>query len=697
MLSIRGKTLLAIVGIVLFIVGFTLGAGLLVGRFGFYFLFVGVAAVAVAGIVAAARVSGSVAAICEKAESQRLAAEAASNAKTQFLANMSHEMRTPLSAILGLSEMELCSTKLQGDSFANVEKIHGAGMTMLGIVNDILDISKIESGGLSLVPVVYDVPNMINETIQVNIVRLGSKPVQFRLCVNGDIPVKLGGDELRIKQIFNNLLSNAFKYTDSGSIEWSFFCAKENGRVKVTSTIADTGIGIRKEDQGKLFKDYSQVNVRDNYYVGGTGLGLSITKRLVGLMDGSIRLESDYLKGSSFTVEFFQEEAGDEVIGEDTATNLSQFRYSAQRHVQHQELIRADMSYARVLVVDDVTNNLDIAKNLLKPYKVNVDIAESGAEAIKMVLFGDVRYDAIFMDHMMPGINGMQATKAIREDGNSDYAKNIPIIALTANALAGNDALYLQSGFQAFLSKPIDVLRLDQVLNQWVRNREREKELPQSPVASAGLGKSEKAVEEAARFLREHTVPGLNLAAGFALLQNDLDSYLMVLRSYVKHTPTKIRVIKTAGDDLDSYGIAVHGLRGSSKGIGAEKLGAQAKELEKAAARGDLNYVLANNDAFVEAAEKLVADIGAFLDSVSASMTGGVERPERAEPDREVLRGILRACDGYDMPALRKGIEDISAFRYVSCPDLAQWMTEQSHLSNFDEIRARVVSLGEAG
>jgi len=693
MLSIRKKTFLAIIGIVFFTAGLTLGVGLLVGRFGSWFLFAGVATVLIIGIVAAVRLSGSIAAVCEKMEAQKLTAEAASNAKTQFLANMSHEMRTPLSAILGLSEMELGSTQLQGDSFANVEKIHGAGMTMLGIVNDILDISKIESGRLSLVPVVYDVPNMINDTIQVNIVRIGSKPVQFRLCVNGDIPVRLRGDELRIKQIFNNLLSNAFKYTDVGSIEWSIFCAREDDRVKITSTIKDTGIGIRKEDHGKLFKDYSQVNVRANYYVGGTGLGLSITKKLVELMDGSIMLESDYLKGSSFTVEFFQDAAGDEVIGEDTAANLSQFRYTAQRYVQHQELIRANMSYAKVLVVDDVVNNLDIAKSLLKPYKISVDTAESGSEAIDMVLAGDVRYDAIFMDHMMPGINGIQATNAIREEANSDYAKNIPIIALTANALAGNDELYLKNGFQAFLSKPIDVLRLDLVLNQWVRNREKEKELPQTQTAQAG---AEKAAEEASKFLGRYTVLGLDFAAGLTLLQNDMEAYMLVLRSFVKHTPTKINVLKTAGNNLESYGIAVHGLRGSSNGIGAKKLGAQAKELERAAARGDMNYILTNNSAFVETAEKLVADIAGFLEEVSAEESRK-EKPEKENPDPKVLREILRACESYDMIALQKAVEDFASFRYASCPDLVQWVTEQSQLSNFDAIQTRISSFNEAG
>jgi len=642
----------------------------------------------VIGVIATICAAELIATPYEEMQKLKIAAETVSRSKTQFLANMSHEMRTPLSAIIGLSEMELGGSKLHGDSFANVEKIHGAGMTMLGIVNDILDISKIESGKLSFVPVMYDVPNIISDTIQLNIIRLGSKPVQFRLHVNGDIPVRLVGDELRVKQIFNNLLSNAFKYTDDGSVEWSISCTREEGIVRITSTVRDTGIGIRREDQGRLFKDYSQVNVRASYHVGGTGLGLSITKRLVEMMGGSITVESDYLKGSSFTVEFFQKAAGDEVIGEDTATNLSQFRYSARSYVQNQDFVRADMSYATVLVVDDVPSNLDIAKCLLKSYRINVETAESGDEAIDLVLAGKTRYDAIFMDHMMPGINGMQAVKAIREETGNEYARTVPIIAMTANALTGNDELYLKNGFQAFLSKPIDVLRLDQVLNQWVRNREKEKGLSREQDSV----ESPEAREEALRFLNGHTVPGLNLAIGFAALQNDKDSYLAVLRSFVKHTPAKMNAIRNSQSDSEPYRIAVHGLKGSGKSIGAERLGTLAEEMEKAVARGDRGYIHANNAVFIETAEKLVADIASFLDGISAGESVE-EKPERERPDPEVLGEILRACEGYDMFGLRKATENLVAFNYESFPDLGQWVTEQSHLSNFDAIHERVRSI----
>ncbi|MCL2192816.1 MAG: ATP-binding protein [Treponema sp.] len=653
-------------------------------------LFISVAIIIILGIIAVVSTANIIAAPYEKMKELKRVAEVASNSKTQFLASMSHEMRTPLSAIISLSEMELANTKLWGDSFANIEKIYSAGTTMLGIINDLLDISRIEAGKLFLTPVVYDVPNMINDTIQLNIVRLGGKPVQFRLCVNEDIPVRLKGDELKVKQILSNLLSNAFKYTEAGSVEWSIFCAREGNRIKITSTIKDTGIGIRKEDFCKLFNDYTQVNARANYYVEGTGLGLSITKKLAELMGGSITLESNYLKGSSFTVEFFQEAAGDEVIGKDTATNLSQFRYSAQRHTQNQRLIRANMSYATVLVVDDVPSNLDIAEKMLKPYKINVETAASGSEAIALVRAERIRYDAIFMDHVMPGINGIQTTKAIRNSINSEYARTVPIIALTANILTGNDVLYLENGFQAFLSKPIDILRLDQVLNQWVRDREKEKDLPQETEQS----EDEKTAEKVIGFLSRHIVPGLNLAAGIAYLQNDIDSYISVLRSFVKHTPGKIDNTRITIGNTDLYRIAAHSLKGSSKNIGATQLGELAEKLEKAAENGNQNYIRDNNPAFIEMTERLIANISAFLDAI-AEEEPAEEKLEKERPDPEILRDIMRACEDYDMSALRKAVESLASFRYTACPDLAQWVTEQSNLSNFDGIQKQVLSILE--
>jgi signal transduction histidine kinase len=226
------------------------------------------------------------------------AAETASEAKSNFLANMSHEMRTPLNAIIGLSELELGSDELSEETNNNIEKIYGSGMTLLGIINDILDISKIEAGKLDLIPVEYDVPSLVNDTVTLNAVRIGSKPIEFRLHIDENLPIKLLGDELRVKQVFNNLLSNAFKYTEKGIVDWRLSGKAEGKDVWLTSIVTDTGIGIRQEDVPKLFTDYNQVDTKSNRRIEGTGLGLSITKKMIELMDGDIDVKSEYGKGS---------------------------------------------------------------------------------------------------------------------------------------------------------------------------------------------------------------------------------------------------------------------------------------------------------------------------------------------------------------------------------------------------------------
>jgi len=650
-------------------------------------LFISAAIIMGLGIIAALLAANSIAAPYEKMTELRSTAEAASVSKTRFLANMSHEMRTPLNAIIGLSELELGSSKLQGESFTNVEKIYTAGMTLLGIINDLLDISKIESGKLLMIPVIYDVPSMINDTINLNVVRIGSKPVQFRLYVDKAMPSRLKGDELRIKQVFNNLLSNAFKFTDSGFVDWHISSVREGDQIKVVSTIRDTGIGIHKDDQEKLFKDYYQANLKANYYLEGTGLGLSITKNLVRLMNGSIKFESEYRKGSSFTVEFYQEAVSDEVIGEEAAEHLSRFRFSAQRRSRNQKLLRADMSYATVLIVDDVVSNLDVARGMLKPYKIGIECVTSGKEAINRVLNGNVRYDAIFMDHMMPGMDGIQTTRIIREEINSDYAKNVPIIALTANALLGNDSLFLENGFQAYLSKPIDIIRLDQILNQWVRDKHKEKELQEKSQET----KLEDPVITSSK-IKKYDIPGVNTVDALARFDDDEQIYFQVLKSYITYNPKQIETLRTAGEDHEAYRLAAHSMKGSSRNIGAEDLGNQAERMEKAAVNDDWDYIEAVNADFIKAAEEIIANITAFLKKIMPIDTES-SKPEREKPDAELLDTILEACESYDINALRQAIEALAKFRYPTFPDLAQWAREQANKSNFSVIQKRMAAI----
>jgi CheY-like chemotaxis protein len=243
-------------------------------------------------------------------------------------------------------------------------------------------------------------------------------------------------------QIFSNLLSNAFKYTEKGTVDWHISSERSGNSVWIVSTIRDTGIGIRKEDIPKLFTDYNQVNLKSRRRIEGTGLGLSITRKLVELMDGAIMVESEYGKGSVFSVRIRQSYVNALVIGSETARNLSSFNYTVERRSKNEKLIRVWLPYAAVLVVDDVPLNLDVARGMLKPYGMTVDCVESGFKAIDLIREGKTKYSAVFMDHMMPEMDGFEAVRIIREEIGTEYAKKIPIIALTANAIIGNEDLF---------------------------------------------------------------------------------------------------------------------------------------------------------------------------------------------------------------------------------------------------------------
>jgi len=394
-------------------------------------------------------------------------ASLAAQAKSSFLANMSHEIRTPLNAIIGLSEAELRKVSSQVDR-ENLRKIHTSGNLLMGIINDILDMSKIESGKFDLVPSPYDFADMIYDAVTLGTVSVGSKPIQFLVSVNEGIPRRMEGDELRIRQLLGNLLNNAFKYTSEGSVELRVSWRSEGDGARLTFAVADTGIGVHDNDLKRLFSEYAQVNQQSTRGVEGTGLGLTICKGLAEMMDGKISVESTYGKGSVFTAEIWQEIIDKTPIGAETAVALEDFTYTPE----HKEagIDYVSMPHARVLVVDDIQINLEVAKACLEPYEMQVDCIDNGAGALQRVKEGEPQYDLILMDHMMPGMDGVETTHAIRELG-TDYALSIPIVALTANVLVGNEKMFAENKFQDFVSKPIDLQKLDAVLRKWVHDR----------------------------------------------------------------------------------------------------------------------------------------------------------------------------------------------------------------------------------
>jgi signal transduction histidine kinase len=352
-------------------------------------------------------------------------ADRANQTKSAFLAHMSHEMRTPMNVIVGLTSLMLEEDDVPGKIKESLEKVNTAGNILMELINDVLDISKIEAGKLELTEEQYDVASFLNDIITLNIIRIGEKPIVFKLDIINDLPKTLFGDDLRIKQILNNLLSNAFKYTKEGSVTLGVNCQRKldadiTERVNdawLSFTVSDTGRGIREEDISKLFTDYNQVDVKANRKIEGTGLGLSITKRFVEMMGGEITVESEYGKGTTFCVKICQDFVNNELIDTETVENLRKFRHSNKKKRSLEKLVRPDLSYAKVLVVDDFPTNLDVAAGMLRKYKMQVDCVSSGQETIDLITAGKPVYDTIFMDHMMPEMDGIEATKLIRALG----------------------------------------------------------------------------------------------------------------------------------------------------------------------------------------------------------------------------------------------------------------------------------------
>ncbi|MFP3042053.1 ATP-binding protein [Treponema primitia] len=615
----------------------------------------------------------------------REAALSSNEAKSRFLANTSHEMRTPLNAIIGFSEMILESEEISGENLKNLEKIHNAGMTLLGTVNDVLDISKIESGKFEIIPTVYDTPSLINDTVTLNILRIADKPIIFELHLDENIPQKLFGDELRIKQIFNNLLSNAFKYTREGRVDWHLSSEKDGDSVWIISRVSDTGIGIKPEDIEKLYSDYNQVDTKSNRFIEGTGLGLSITKKIVTMMDGTISVESEYGKGSTFTVRLRQDFIEDNPIGKELAERLKGFRFIDDRRRQNSQIIRIQLPYAKVLVVDDVQTNLDVAKGMMKPYGMQIDCVTNGPDAIDLIRQEETKYNAVFMDHMMPGMDGIEVVRIIREEIGTGYAKNIPIIALTANAITGNEEMFLAHGFQAFLSKPIDIMRLDQVINHWVRDKNLEAALP------VMRPQDEEHKTEDGPLIPENTViEGLDLQNGLERFGGDHESYIKVLKSWTSNTPPLLEQLRVyTPETLPAYAILVHGIKSSCYGISAQTTGAQAEALEHASKAGDFDFVQRNNDTFIRATEKLIVDLSALLLSLETENP----KPRKPEPDKKTLTTLLAACKILDIDGIDTAIEDLERFSYDSGADLVEWLRHQINTSGFTEIEERLGKL----
>ena len=384
-------------------------------------------------------------------------AEESNEAKSTFLANMSHEIRTPMNAICGMADM-LLDEKLtdQGREYAVTIKSSGEGL--LSIINDILDFSKIESGKMPIIPEEYYFASLIHDVVSMMDVRVKDKPVELMVRVPDDAPRKLYGDTGRIKQILINIMGNAVKFTHEGTVTFGVsWQAQSPDMARLTFSVADTGVGIRKEDMAKLFDSFEQVDMKKNRGIEGTGLGLSISKLLVENMGGHIGVESEYGQGSTFTFDIVQK-----------VIDAAPCEYSKNRRSVEHKRFAVDFSApeAKVLVVDDNKVNLRVAAGLLKKFGIVPDLVDNGQDSVDIIR-GQTQYDLVFMDHMMPETDGIEATRLIRAIG-TPYTDKLPIIALSANAVKGMEREFLAGGMNDFLPKPIDLAMLGALLRKWL-------------------------------------------------------------------------------------------------------------------------------------------------------------------------------------------------------------------------------------
>ena len=620
----------------------------------------------------AIRVAGAILDITEiknillETEKHRLDAETANKAKSAFLSTMSHEIRTPMNAILGVTEILLQKDDLDQGMREALDKIYVSGDLLLGIINDILDLSKIEAGKLELLINKYEIVSLISDTAQLNMMRIGSKPIEFELDVDEALPQYLLGDELRVKQILNNILSNAFKYTAAGTVKLSVSQEAEEGEksgdITLILRVSDTGQGMTKEQVGALFDEYTRFNLEANRSTEGTGLGMSITRNLIRLMKGAIFIESEPGKGSVFTVRLPQGRAGSEVLGRELAENLHQFRSSSRAQMRRVQIAREPMPYGSVLIVDDVETNIYVARGLLVPYGLKIESADSGYTAIEKIKNGSV-YDIVFMDHMMPKMDGVEAAKIIRGMG---YTK--PIVALTANAVSGQADIFLGNGFDDFISKPIDIRQMNAVLNKFIRDRQ-----PPGVIEAARKETGSQNGQSAESETRKALDP--RFAEIFA---RDASKSILALEQ------VNIKTGECGEDDLRTYIIHVHGIKSALANIGKMELSALALKLEMSARDGDTELIASETPAFLDSLRRLVEEI--------KPKTGNANTADEDKAYlRENLLAIKSACENYDEKKAESGIAGLRQKTWSEqTKELISTIEENLLHSDFDEAAAEI-------
>lgn len=553
-------------------------------------------------------------------EAAKSAVEKAEYARDIFLANMSHELRTPINTILGLNELILRESQEEAVK-EYARDIRQAGNILLALVSDILDFSKLEADKMELTEGIYDVSSLLNDLINSISVQQRRKKLDLVLEIANDIPYKLFGDEIHIRQIIGNLLSNAVRYTEKGRITLHLSWKElPKDSIEIYVIVKDTGIGIKEEDMPKLFKAFQRMDSTIRSKEDRTGLGLAITQRLIEMMGGKLEVQSVYGKGSAFSFKIVQKVVDREPLGDFE----KQYRESLRSIEDYHEKFIAPMG--RILIVDDNAMNLAVAQGLLKGTRLQIDVAASGEECLELIK--RKTYHLICMDHMMPVMDGVQTLHAIRAlEGNP--SRDIPVIALTANAVAGARELYLKEGFQDYLTKPIDADKFENMLIEYLpdnvvyltNSRDISNEYEQTQEG----GEGEFDIRESQLYLM-----GFNLRNGLRYMGGDKALYGKVLHDFhsiLQEKETALKDFLQKGD-MPGYTIIVHSLKGNARNVGADDLADEAFELEKMAKAGQLEDVTVRSPILFSMMNTMRNSLRVYLETEDAG-----EKTQQQEPE----------------------------------------------------------------
>ncbi len=701
------------------------------------------------------------------------AAEKAAQAKSDFLANMSHEIRTPMNAVLGMAEMAL-REDMSPQARDYIHQIRASGKNLLTIINDILDFSKIEAGKMEIVEVIYEPQSLFSDLASIVNSRIGEKNLEFTMDIPLDLPYKLEGDNIRIQQILINLLNNAVKFTKEGQVHLKLQCERQGEDcMLLKAMVSDTGSGIKERDMDKLFQSFQQVDTKRNRNIEGTGLGLSICQRLLELMDGTIKVESEYGRGSVFSFELPQRIIDDQIpeirmkkpisaavvitnpyvrqqlerdmvkVGIDFAEldeadvtdvdmrydyliteaammidekrdflrenpqlqvvliadygatanyNLPNVRvihkpvysfglYSAlgladdyvRPEISDSEVYPFTAPDASILIVDDNEINLTVARGLLEPLNMQVDESTSAKDAIERIK--GKKYDLVFMDHMMPHVDGVEATHIIRR--MMPQYNDMPIIALTANAIGGTKEMFLREGMNDFVAKPIEIQDIVQKLRKW---------LPQEKIQEGAAAPTSGQKSEEGRKLPN--IVGLDTRQALAFLGSE-KLFWTVLQEYYTSIDKKIEVIRRHWEKeaWKDYTVEVHSLKSVSKQVGANEVSALAAEMERAGNEGDLDAIQAKTP-------KLLKDFAKYKEILAPYFPETDDKADRtvagAEEVAKMLDQMEEALEAFDSLMIEDVAEEMSGYDYPEkwqgyCEKMSR-AAEESDLDGCEDI-----------